>query len=80
MAAKKVHQVTDGEWVDVGSFATEVCCDCNLVHRVMTRMHNGRLQVAWWRDDDMTEKLRNKSQPRPSRRPRKRARAKTNDR
>ena len=67
----QVVQAETGVWYDVGAFTHEVCCDCSLVHKIETRIHNGRLQVSWTRDDDATAKLRAKQAQR--RAPRKRA-------
>lgn len=68
---KRVVQAEAGVWYNVGEFTHEVCCDCSLVHTVETRIHDGRLQISWARDDEATAKLRAKQAQR--RAPRKRA-------
>ena len=52
------YQVTDGEWLDVGTYKQHECCDCGLVHRIRYRIHEGKSQESWTRNDRATAKAR----------------------
>ena len=52
------HQVTDREWLDVGTYRTHICCDCSLAHVIYYRLFEGRIQERWRRDDKKTRRLR----------------------
>jgi hypothetical protein len=55
------YQVTDHEWLPVGSFKTHVCCDCGLAHKVRYRIYEGVMQEQWSRDDRETKRQRKSS-------------------
>ena len=55
---KGVEQIYDGEWYDAKDYPFEACCDCGLVHRVKTRIRNGRVQLCATREVRRTAALR----------------------
>ena len=55
------YDVSDLEWLPVGSFKTHVCCDCGLSHKVKYRIHEGVMQEQWSRDDRETKRQRKAS-------------------
>lgn len=52
------YDVKNGEWLDVGKYTLHECCDCSLIHRVRYRLHEGKVQESWRRDDRATARAR----------------------
>jgi hypothetical protein len=52
------YQVTDNEWLNIGSFKKHVCCDCGLTHKIKYRIHEGVMQEQWARDEKETVRQR----------------------
>jgi len=37
------------------------CCDCNLVHRFLVEIKNGKIELRFYRDEYLTKKEREKT-------------------
>ena len=53
------RQLTDKDWEPVEDFDHQ-CCDCGLVHRVIYRWKNDKLEVRWKRLKGETARERKK--------------------
>lgn len=58
MSKSSYEQITDGEWIDWTDRVDLACCDCGLVHTLTTRLHNGKLQIHFERNNPATAALR----------------------
>ena len=54
------HAPRPDEWVAFTPDGVRrvACCDCSLVHRVFTRIVDGRVEQRFERDDERTKELR----------------------
>jgi hypothetical protein len=56
----KIEQIYDGQWYPADEYPYEACCDCGLVHRIKTRIRNGKVEICATRDNRRTAALRRK--------------------
>jgi hypothetical protein len=54
----KYEQIYDGEWFDLPSKWDLACCDCSLVHRMYTRLKDGKIQIRMDRHGPATGGVR----------------------
>jgi hypothetical protein len=56
--ASSYQQIWDGKWEPLDKDQYIACCDCGLVHRVRVRMHKGKLEAQFTRDNRRTGQVR----------------------
>lgn len=54
MSESKYELIDRGKWFDLPDLMDFACCDCGLVHRVSTRLKDGRVQIKMVRNGPAT--------------------------